>query len=90
MSTAHEIKELKVVKVWQHATGKNILYWMIADTIVTEKTTYIDCAGFDKNGVPLFQTVLQTAPFATQGAEANTSGGYNTADVVEVRCAYSR
>ena len=90
MSTAHEIKELEVIKIWQDQTFKSELYWMIADTVVTENTKFIDCAGFDENGVPLFQTIVRTTAFATQGGNANTGGGFNNADVVEVRCAYSR
>jgi hypothetical protein len=48
----------------------------------------MSCAGFDADGVPLFQTIVLTEPFATEGDYRN-NGGYNNGDIVEVRCAYT-
>ena len=87
VSAAHEIKELKVVKIWQSSFYESELNWMIADTVVTDATDIIQCSGFDADGVPLFSTIFKTHPFATEGTAYN-DGGFNNADVVEVRCTY--
>ena len=88
LSAAHEIKELKVTKIWQSEVWEHEIRWMIANTVVTGATKFISCAGFDADGVPLFQTMLLTEPFATEGDYRN-NGGYNNGDIVEVRCAYT-
>ena len=48
----------------------------------------MSCAGFDADGVQLFQTIVLTEPFATEGDYRN-NGVYNNVDIVEVRCAYT-
>lgn len=87
VSQAHELKEPKVTKFWQNEFYDKELLWIIADTIHTEEYRNLSCAGFDADGVPLFQTLLQAQPLATRGKISN-SGGWNNADVVEIRCVY--
>lgn len=85
-SSAHEIKELKVTRMWESESG-NILYWMIADTVVSRRTRSISCSGFNQDWEPLFQTIFPTRPFSTQGHYYN-EGSFDNAEVYYLRCAY--
>ncbi len=85
-SSAHEIKELKVTRVWQDEKGLRYFNWMIADTVVTSQTQYISCTAFNKKYEPLFQKITRTSHFATQG-QASVDG-WKPWDVAYMRCAY--
>ena len=86
-SSAHEIKELKVTRLWESKSG-NKLYWMIADTVVSRGTRTISCSGFNKDWEPLFQTWMPTMPFSTEGSYWN-EGSFDNAEVYYLRCAYA-
>ena len=85
-SSAYEIKELKVTRVWQDEKGLRYFNWMIADTVVTSQTHYISCAAFNKKYEPLFQKITRNSHFATQG-QASVDG-WNPWDVAYMQFAY--
>ena len=85
-SSAYEIKELKVTRVWQDEKGLRYFNWMIADTVVTPRTKWISCTAFNKKYEPLFQKSVRNAPFATQGKAS--VDGWNPWEVAYMRCAY--
>ena len=73
-SSAHEIKELKVTRVWQDEKGLRYFNWMIADTVITPRIKWISCTALNKKYEPLFQKSVRSRPFARQGQASVDSG----------------